>query len=172
MAGPAGRAGTRRAGGARLVVPGHSPRPGGAGPGLTGIPVIGATGSAGRHVVASLVEGGHPVRALVRGVAKTVLPAGVEAVQGNLAEPESLGERGVRGRPAARLGVVRAGTGAGDRHRAGGARASAARHPRPGAGSRGGLPVARRPRAGPSDRRTVGPSGHRAAPWNVSSGRP
>ncbi|MFE5582874.1 NmrA family NAD(P)-binding protein [Kitasatospora sp. NPDC056531] len=57
---------------------------------MTKILVIGATGSVGRHVVAALAEGGHEVRALVRDAAKAALPAGVEAVQGDLAAPESL----------------------------------------------------------------------------------
>ncbi|MEU8517675.1 NmrA family NAD(P)-binding protein [Kitasatospora sp. NPDC048722] len=57
---------------------------------MTKILVIGATGSVGRHVVASLAERGHDVRALVRDVAAAVVPAGVEAVQGDLAVPESL----------------------------------------------------------------------------------
>ncbi|MBD0692499.1 SDR family oxidoreductase [Streptomyces sp. CBMA123] len=57
---------------------------------MTEILVIGANGSVGRHVVASLAEGGHEVRALVRDGAKAALPVGVEAVQGDLAVPESL----------------------------------------------------------------------------------
>ncbi|MEU9042779.1 MULTISPECIES: NmrA family NAD(P)-binding protein [unclassified Kitasatospora] len=57
---------------------------------MTKILVIGANGSVGRHVVAALAEGGHEVRALVRDTAKAVLPRGVEAVQGDLAVPESL----------------------------------------------------------------------------------
>ncbi|MBV2154111.1 SDR family oxidoreductase [Kitasatospora sp. SUK 42] len=51
---------------------------------------IGANGSVGRHVVAALAEGGHDVRALVRSRATSVLPEGVEAVEGDLADPESL----------------------------------------------------------------------------------
>ncbi|GAA2990272.1 hypothetical protein GCM10010519_24970 [Streptomyces lactacystinicus] len=58
---------------------------------MTEILVIGATGSAGRRVVAALVEGGHAVRALVRDAAKTVLPA----------EPEGLGPA-----PAGRVEAV------------------------------------------------------------------
>ncbi|MFF3074939.1 NmrA family NAD(P)-binding protein [Kitasatospora sp. NPDC057936] len=57
---------------------------------MTKILVIGANGSVGRHVVASLAERGHDVRALVRDVSTAVVPAGVEAVQGDLAAPESL----------------------------------------------------------------------------------
>lgn len=57
---------------------------------MTKILVIGANGSVGRHVVASLVEGGHEVRALVRDASTSALPAGVEAVEGDLAAPESL----------------------------------------------------------------------------------
>ncbi|GAB7182967.1 NAD(P)H-binding protein [Kitasatospora sp. Ki12] len=57
---------------------------------MTKILVIGANGSVGRHVVASLAEGGHEVRALVRDSAKASLPAGVEAVRGDLTDPESL----------------------------------------------------------------------------------
>ncbi|MER7669174.1 NmrA family NAD(P)-binding protein [Kitasatospora sp. NPDC096128] len=57
---------------------------------MTKILVIGANGSVGRHVVASLVEGGHEVRALVRNAATSALPAGVEAVEGDLSAPESL----------------------------------------------------------------------------------
>ncbi|WP_396276753.1 NmrA family NAD(P)-binding protein [Kitasatospora xanthocidica] len=37
---------------------------------MTKVLVIGATGSVGRHVVASLVEGGHEVRALVRALVR------------------------------------------------------------------------------------------------------
>ncbi|MFF7993718.1 SDR family oxidoreductase [Kitasatospora xanthocidica] len=57
---------------------------------MTKILVIGANGSVGRHVVASLAGGGHEVRALVRDTAKASLPAGVEAVRGDLTDPESL----------------------------------------------------------------------------------
>ncbi|WP_031069993.1 SDR family oxidoreductase [Streptomyces sp. NRRL WC-3742] len=52
--------------------------------------VVGATGSVGRHVVSGLTEGGHAVRALVRDAGASALPEGVEAVQGDLADPESL----------------------------------------------------------------------------------
>ncbi|MFF4816885.1 NAD(P)H-binding protein [Kitasatospora sp. NPDC001309] len=57
---------------------------------MTKVLVIGANGSVGRHVVASLVEGGHGVRALVRNRATAALDGGVEVVEGDLAEPESL----------------------------------------------------------------------------------
>ncbi|MFJ7247844.1 NmrA family NAD(P)-binding protein [Kitasatospora sp. NPDC098652] len=57
---------------------------------MTKVLVIGANGSVGRHVVASLVEGGHEVRALVRDAAASSLPAGVAAFEGDLAAPESL----------------------------------------------------------------------------------
>ncbi|MER7580938.1 NAD(P)H-binding protein [Kitasatospora sp. NPDC097691] len=57
---------------------------------MTKILVIGANGSVGRHVVTSLAEGGHEVRALVRDPEKVVLPAGVEPVRGDLTVPESL----------------------------------------------------------------------------------
>ncbi|MFD5465282.1 NmrA family NAD(P)-binding protein [Kitasatospora sp. NPDC127059] len=57
---------------------------------MTKILVIGANGSVGRQVVAASAEGGHEVRALVRDGATVPLPAGVEVVRGDLAEPESL----------------------------------------------------------------------------------
>src|SRR5439155_16180776 len=52
--------------------------------------VIGATGTVGRHIVPQLVRRGLPVRALVRNPAAE-LPAGVERVIGDLADPASLG---------------------------------------------------------------------------------
>ncbi|MFJ2579713.1 NmrA family NAD(P)-binding protein [Kitasatospora aureofaciens] len=66
---------------------------------MTKILVIGATGNVGRHVVSSLAEGGFEVRALVRDPSRASLPEGVEAVQGDLAAPASLGAalRGVDG---------------------------------------------------------------------------
>ncbi|MEU5216357.1 NAD(P)H-binding protein [Streptomyces sp. NPDC020807] len=51
--------------------------------------VTGATGKVGGAVVDLLHAAGVPVRALVRGAAD--LPAGVEAVRGDLADPASLG---------------------------------------------------------------------------------
>jgi uncharacterized protein YbjT (DUF2867 family) len=54
--------------------------------------VAGATGNVGRHVVAHLAAAGEPVRALSRDPqrARAKLPAGVEIVGGNLADPQSL----------------------------------------------------------------------------------
>ncbi|OKI09820.1 hydroxylase [Streptomyces sp. CB02923] len=52
--------------------------------------VTGATGTVGRQVVAELLARGHAVRALTRDVSRAVFPAGVEAVQGDLSDPDSL----------------------------------------------------------------------------------
>ncbi len=52
--------------------------------------VTGATGTVGRQVVAELLRRGHAVRALTRDPAKADFPAGVEVVQGDLSDPESL----------------------------------------------------------------------------------
>ncbi|WP_030668368.1 SDR family oxidoreductase [Streptomyces rimosus] len=52
--------------------------------------VTGATGTVGRQVVAELLARGHAVRALTRDAAKANFPAGVEAVEGDLTEPDSL----------------------------------------------------------------------------------
>ncbi|MGC9540434.1 SDR family oxidoreductase [Streptomyces sp. UG1] len=52
--------------------------------------VTGATGTVGRQVVAELLARGHAVRALTRDPAKADFPAGVEVVQGDLTEPDSL----------------------------------------------------------------------------------
>ncbi|MFI6481648.1 NAD(P)H-binding protein [Nonomuraea sp. NPDC050663] len=52
--------------------------------------VTGATGTVGRHVVTELLEAGVQVRALTRNPAKADLPAGVEVVGGDLADPSSL----------------------------------------------------------------------------------
>ncbi|CAL9667881.1 NAD(P)H azoreductase [Streptomyces sp. enrichment culture] len=52
--------------------------------------VTGATGTVGRHVVAELLACGHAVRALTRDAAKADLPSGVEVVQGDLTDPDSL----------------------------------------------------------------------------------
>ncbi|MDC0768938.1 NAD(P)H-binding protein [Streptomyces sp. HD] len=53
--------------------------------------VTGATGTVGRQVVAELLARGHAVRALTRDPKKADFPAGVEVVQGDLTEPDSLG---------------------------------------------------------------------------------
>lgn len=54
--------------------------------------VTGATGTVGRHVTEQLVKRGTAVRALTRNPerAKTMLPAGVEIVAGDLMRPETL----------------------------------------------------------------------------------
>jgi uncharacterized protein YbjT (DUF2867 family) len=52
--------------------------------------VTGATGNVGGAVVEALAAEGVPVRALVRGDAPPGLPAGAEAVRGDLGAPESL----------------------------------------------------------------------------------
>ena len=53
--------------------------------------VTGATGTVGRQVVSELLARGHAVRALTRDAARAgVFPAGVEVVQVDLTEPESL----------------------------------------------------------------------------------
>lgn len=52
--------------------------------------VSGATGNVGRPLVEELLAGGHRVRALTRDPAKASLPAGAEAVAGNLADTKSL----------------------------------------------------------------------------------
>ncbi|MFF3458498.1 NAD(P)H-binding protein [Streptomyces sp. NPDC002730] len=52
--------------------------------------VTGATGTVGRQVVAELLDRGHTVRALTRDPAKADFPAGVEVVQGDLTDPDSL----------------------------------------------------------------------------------
>ncbi|WP_031485465.1 SDR family oxidoreductase [Streptomyces bicolor] len=52
--------------------------------------VTGATGTVGRQVVAELLARGHSVRALTRDAAKADFPAGVEVVQGDLTEPDTL----------------------------------------------------------------------------------
>ncbi|MGW6910045.1 NmrA family NAD(P)-binding protein [Streptomyces sp. NPDC054940] len=52
--------------------------------------VTGATGTVGRQIVTELLARGHAVRALTRDAAKADLPAGVEVVQGDLTEPDSL----------------------------------------------------------------------------------
>ena len=52
--------------------------------------VTGATGSVGRHVVEHLLQRGAATRALVRDPAKANLPAGVDVVQGDLLDVDSL----------------------------------------------------------------------------------
>ncbi len=52
--------------------------------------VTGATGTVGRQVVAELLARGHAVRALTRDAKGADFPAGVEIVQGDLTEPDSL----------------------------------------------------------------------------------
>ncbi|MGW4770116.1 NmrA family NAD(P)-binding protein [Nocardia sp. NPDC004278] len=54
--------------------------------------VTGATGNIGTELVATLSNSGNAVRALVRDPARAQLPAGVEAVTGDLNRPESLTE--------------------------------------------------------------------------------
>ncbi|QPL94407.1 NAD(P)H-binding protein [Streptomyces clavuligerus] len=53
--------------------------------------VTGATGTVGREIVRELLERGHAVRALTRDPAAADLPAGAEAVRGDLSDPDSLG---------------------------------------------------------------------------------
>ncbi|WP_432969960.1 SDR family oxidoreductase [Dactylosporangium sp. CA-233914] len=53
--------------------------------------VIGSTGNVGRQVVTQLAEGGLPVRALARRPERAGLPDGVEVVQGDLSDLDSLG---------------------------------------------------------------------------------
>ncbi|GAA4635959.1 NAD(P)H-binding protein [Actinoallomurus vinaceus] len=52
--------------------------------------VTGATGNVGRHLVTRLLAADVPVRALTRDPGAADLPEGVEAVAGDLADPESL----------------------------------------------------------------------------------
>lgn len=52
--------------------------------------VAGATGNVGRHVVSHLAQAGHRVRALSRNPAAASVPAGAEAVAGDLTQPDSL----------------------------------------------------------------------------------
>jgi uncharacterized protein YbjT (DUF2867 family) len=62
--------------------------------------VTGATGNVGRQVVKQLVESGAQVRAMTRNPATANLPDGVEVVQGDLTQPETI--------PSALAGVERA----------------------------------------------------------------
>jgi uncharacterized protein YbjT (DUF2867 family) len=57
---------------------------------ITVILVTGATGTVGRQVVTQLSERGTPVRAATRDLSSAGLPAGVEVVRGDLADPASL----------------------------------------------------------------------------------
>jgi len=52
--------------------------------------VTGATGNVGRRVVERLVTGGHGVRAVTRDPSRAALPAEVETVAADLADPETL----------------------------------------------------------------------------------
>jgi uncharacterized protein YbjT (DUF2867 family) len=52
--------------------------------------IAGATGTIGGHMVKQLSQAGHQVRALTRNPAKAQFPAGVEVVQGDLTQPETL----------------------------------------------------------------------------------
>src|SRR4051812_6394883 len=52
--------------------------------------VTGATGRVGRHVVDQLVKRGAKVRVLTRDVSKANFPAGVNVVQGELLDIDSL----------------------------------------------------------------------------------
>ncbi len=54
------------------------------------IMVTGATGNIGRHVVSGLSATNRQVRALVRDPSSAALPDGVEAVHGDLTDPDSL----------------------------------------------------------------------------------
>ncbi|MFZ3598409.1 NAD(P)H-binding protein [Streptomyces sp. BH104] len=70
----------------------------GQGGGARPVLVTGATGRIGRAVVDELLAAGVPVRALTRDPAAAELPAGVEVVAGDFADPASLDPalRGVR----------------------------------------------------------------------------
>src|SRR4051812_23645974 len=61
-------------------------------PGMTPMTILvtGATGNVGRQVVAQLVTRGADVSALVRNPAKADFPAGVNVVQGDLLDVDSL----------------------------------------------------------------------------------
>ncbi|MFE6286637.1 NAD(P)H-binding protein [Streptomyces sp. NPDC057877] len=52
--------------------------------------VTGATGTVGRQVVTELLARGHQVRALTRTPENAAFPAGVEVVQGDLTDPDTL----------------------------------------------------------------------------------
>lgn len=57
---------------------------------MTTILVTGATGTVGKHVVSALARASVDVRALVRDPGAAVLPSGVQAVRGDLTDPEAL----------------------------------------------------------------------------------
>ena len=61
--------------------------------------VTGATGNVGAEVVRTLIDAGEPVRALTRSDRADAVPAGAEAVDGDLNRPDSLvpALAGVRG---------------------------------------------------------------------------
>jgi uncharacterized protein YbjT (DUF2867 family) len=52
--------------------------------------VVGATAHFGRQTIEALLAAGEPVRALTRNPEAANLPAGVEIVQGDLAQPHTL----------------------------------------------------------------------------------
>lgn len=52
--------------------------------------VVGATGRTGRHVVQEAIEAGHTVRAFARSVRADGVPAGVEAMAGDVCEPNAV----------------------------------------------------------------------------------
>lgn len=54
------------------------------------VAMTGATGFAGRHAVAELARRGHHLRTLVRSPGSAGLPAEVETVKGDLADPQAL----------------------------------------------------------------------------------
>ena len=54
------------------------------------VAITGATGFAGRHAVAELARRGHRLRALLRNPESAGLPAGIETVKGDLADPQAL----------------------------------------------------------------------------------
>jgi len=54
------------------------------------IPVTGATGNVGGHLVEQLVKVGADVRVLVRNPAAEAFPAGAEVMRGDLADPASM----------------------------------------------------------------------------------
>ena len=66
---------------------------------MTTILAIGATGTVGRHLVPQLVRRGLSVRALVRNPAAE-LPAGVDRVVGDLADPGLLAPRSTASTPS------------------------------------------------------------------------